>query len=106
MPRGYPFSVGFRALFERALLELHNVVGNDPPQTRFTVADDASGPRNVAIQGRNPYRPELQRFVDCVHGRADPELLDVQRAIEALRLSVATQRSIEESRSIEIDAVS
>lgn len=106
MPRGYPFSVGFRALFEGALFELHNVFGDGPPQSRFTVCDDAGGPRGVAMEGRNPYQVELQRFVDCMVGRADPELLDVERAIEALTISVATQRSIEEGRSIEICAVS
>ena len=42
----------------------------------------------------NPYQVELQRFVDCINGRADPDLLDVERAIEALMLSVATQRAL------------
>jgi len=40
--------------------------------------------------------------VDCINGRADPEHLDVKRAIEALVLSVATQRSLAESRSVAI----
>ena len=43
---------------------------------------------------RNPYQVELQRFVDCLRGRADPALLDADRAIEALRLSLATGESI------------
>jgi len=30
MPRGHPFSVGFRVLFEGALFELHNVFGKGP----------------------------------------------------------------------------
>ena len=42
---------------------------------------------------RNPYAVELRRFVDCIRGRADPALLDADRAIEALRLSVATVES-------------
>jgi predicted dehydrogenase len=105
MPHGYPFSVGFRALFERGLFELHNVFGNGPPQTRFTLANDAGGYLDVEVRGRNPYGVELQRFVDCIRGQATPELLDAERAIEALRLSVATQRSIEELRTIEIDEV-
>ena len=106
MPDGYPFSVGFRALFERGLFELHNVFRNGPPQIRFTVADDAGGSRDVEVHGRSPYRVELQRFVDCIRGQGDPELLDAERAIEALRMSVATQRSIEELRAIEFVEVS
>ena len=102
MPRGCPFSAGFRVLFEGALFELHNVFGDGPTQSSFTIADDASGPRAVPIRGRNPYQAELQRFVECMHGRADPELLDVERAIEALTLSIATQHSLGERRSVEI----
>jgi len=41
--------------------------------------------------------------VDCIRDKADPALLDADRAIEALVLSTATQRSLEEGRSIEID---
>ena len=105
MPCSYPFSVGFRVLFEGALFELHNVFGEGPPQSKFTVSDDAGGPLDVATRSRNPYQVELQRFVDCIRGLADPELLDVDRAIEALMLSIATQRSLQEESSIETHVV-
>ena len=105
MPVGYPFSVGFRVLFEGALFELHNVFGEGRPQSKFTVCDDASGPRDVATRSQNPYQVEFQRFVDCIRGQADPELLDVDRAIEALTLSIATQRSLEGEHSIEMHVV-
>ncbi len=73
MPAGFPFTVGFRVLFERALFELHNVFETaGPPRSKFTISDDARGPRDVAVRGQNPYRAELTRFVDCIAGRADP----------------------------------
>ena len=50
---------------------------------------------------RNPFEVELQRFVDCIRGRADPALLDADRAIEALLLSLAAQRSLAEQRPID-----
>jgi len=56
----------------------------------------------VTTPPRNPYQAELQRFVNCIRGRADPELLDAERAIEALVLSIATQRALEEGQSIEV----
>jgi UDP-N-acetylglucosamine 3-dehydrogenase len=103
MPASFPFTVGFRVLFERALFELHNVFETaGPPRSRFTICDDVGGLRAVALRGQNPYRAELARFVDCIAGRADPALLDVERAIEALTLSIATQRSLAESRAIEL----
>lgn len=104
MPVGSPFSTGFRALFERAAFELRMVFkGGGPPESSFTIVDEAGPPAPVAIPGRNPYEVELRRFVDCMAGRADPELLDVDRAIEALELSLATQRALEEAHVVGID---
>jgi predicted dehydrogenase len=97
MPVGSPFSTGFRALFERASFELRMVFrGGGPPESAFTIVDEAGPPAPVALPGRDPYEVELQRFVECIRGRADPELLDADRAIEALELSLATQRALAE----------
>ena len=103
MPVGFPFTAGFRALFERAVFEHSSVFDKDgPPTSHFTMADE-SGPRPVAIQDRNPYQVELQRFIECVAGVADPGLLAVEQAIEALVFSTATRMSLEDKRPIEID---
>ena len=90
MPPGSPFTVGFRALFERAVFAHLATFSGGPPKTTFTIAAGSTPPQPVAVIERNPYEVELQRFIDCMRGRADPALLDVDRAIEALRLSVAT----------------
>ena len=90
MPPGSPFTVGFRALFERAAFEHLATFSGGPPKTRFTVAAGSTHARPASVAERNPYEVELQRFVDCIRGRADQVLLDADRAIEALRLSVAT----------------
>lgn len=95
MPPGSPFTTGFRALFERAAFAYLATFSEVPPKTSFTIAAGTTPPRPVSVAERNPYEVELQRFVDCIRGRADPTLLDADRAIEALLLSVATQRSIE-----------
>jgi predicted dehydrogenase len=95
MPPGFPFSAGFRALFERAAFD-HRAVfdGDGPPNSSFTIFTDKAHGTPVAVPPGNPYQVELQRFVDCINDRADPDLLDVERAIEALMLSVATQRAL------------
>ena len=105
MPRGSPFSVGFRALFERVAFELQSVFEDGPPRNRFTIVSDGAAPQPVSTPGRNPYQVELRRFVDCIRGRADPQLLDAERAIEALVLSTATQRALNERRAIELSTV-
>ena len=95
MPPGFPFSSGFRALFERAAFD-HRAVfdGDGPPNSSFTIFTDKAHGTPVAAPPGNPYQVELQHFVDCINGRADPALLDVERAIEALMLSVATQNAL------------
>jgi UDP-N-acetylglucosamine 3-dehydrogenase len=93
MPTGSPFTTGFRALFERAAFEHLATFSGGPPRTSFTVSAGTAPPRPVPVVERNPYEVELQRFVDCIQARAEPALLDADRAIEALRLSVATIES-------------
>jgi predicted dehydrogenase len=92
MPPGSPFVAGFRALFEEAVLELQQVFRGGPEVT-FTVARGEHSPQPVGLVGGNPYEIEPRRFVDCIAGRADPILLDAERAIEALELSLAVRRA-------------
>ena len=94
MPAGMPFTAGFRALFENACFELQQVFENGAPRVAFTIAEGASPPRPVTLEGGNPYEIELRRFVDCIAGRADPQLLDADRAIEALTLSLEIRRAL------------
>jgi UDP-N-acetylglucosamine 3-dehydrogenase len=104
MPPGFAFSSGFRALFEDATFEHGAVFETDGlPQSTFTIVAGKAPATPVSVPGRNPYQVELQRFVDCIKGRADPGLLDVERAIEALTLSLATQRALAQTRSVEVD---
>jgi len=100
MPVGTPFSAGFRALFEGACFELQQVFRNGPPEIAFTVGEGRAAPRPVALRGGNPYEIELRHFVDCIAGKADPTLLDADRAIEALRLSLATQQALAQGASV------
>jgi predicted dehydrogenase len=95
MPPGSPFTTGFRALFERAVFAHLATFSEIPPKTSFTVAAGTTPARRVPVANRNPYQVELQRFVACIRGRADPALLGADHAIEALLLSLATQRAIE-----------
>lgn len=102
MPPGSPFSAGFRALFDRSVFEHQAIFAEGPPRSAFTIVDGNAPARPVPTAPRSPYQAELQRFVDCINGRADPHLLDAERAIEALVLSAATQRALAEGHSIEI----
>jgi predicted dehydrogenase len=94
-----PFRAGFRALFENAAFELANVFsGEGPPASTFTMATADAPPAPAAAPDPNPYAAELARFAACVRGEADAALLDVDRAIEALELSLAIRRELGPSR--------
>lgn len=104
MPVGFPFTAGFRALFEHAVYEQSTVFDTaGPPTSTFTIVEGGQPPRPVPVQDRNPYQVQLQRFVDCIASRADSGLLDAGQAYEALVLSTATLLSLDERRPIEID---
>jgi predicted dehydrogenase len=101
MPPGTPFSAGFRALFEKASFELQQVFAEGPPTVTFTIAEGRSPPRPITLGG-DPYVAELRHFINCIEGRADPALLDADRAIEALTLSLAAERALAQRRTVEI----
>jgi predicted dehydrogenase len=102
MPPAFPFTVGFRALFEGAVFTLETVFSGGVSRSAFTICKGADPPRPFETAQHNPYEVELRRFVDCIAGKADPALLDVDRAIEALVLSLATQRALVERQSVAV----
>jgi predicted dehydrogenase len=87
--------VGFRALFETAVLSLLTTFEGGPPRSAFSLSDGRGHDRPIGLAPRDPYAAELRRFVDCIRGEADPALLDAERAIEALTLSLASGCTIE-----------
>jgi len=106
MPLSFPFSAGFRVAFERGMFQLDMAFGAGPPKISFQFFPADGNPTPVTIPGHDPFEKELRHFIDCIHGKADPELLDGHRALEALQLSIATQQSLHEHRSINLSSLS
>ena len=103
MPASYPFKVGFRVLFEAALVESEVSFGEGaPPRIRLTVFPQVGEVQVPDFPQSNPYQVELEQFFGCIRGTGDPALLDVERALEALALSKATQASLSKHRGIDI----
>jgi UDP-N-acetylglucosamine 3-dehydrogenase len=102
MPKGFPFSIGFRVLFEKGAFELKTVFeGAGPPKNAFQFCSDDAR-QTLTIDEHDPYEKELRYFVEAIRGKADPSLLDAQHACEALKLSLATLQSINENQAIRI----
>ncbi|MCH8815271.1 MAG: Gfo/Idh/MocA family oxidoreductase [Chloroflexi bacterium] len=100
MPTGFPFSVGIRVVGETECLELSTTFPNGVPET--TLASYAGESEEVRVNGHDPYMAECQYFVECVRGDADPQLLSAERALEALRLSIAIQDSLKQQKAVRL----
>jgi len=102
MPKSFPFSTGYRAVFEQGALDLQNVFEGGPPKTSFTFYPAEGSAHHVEVQGNNPYEKELRLFADTIRGEVAGDLLAPEHAMNALTLSIATQRSLRERRAIEL----
>jgi UDP-N-acetylglucosamine 3-dehydrogenase len=101
MPSGFPFSVGFRVVFERGAFEHGLVIEAGEFKATFVRYPEKGSPEQVSLPDRNPYEQELRLFADSIVGKADRALLAPERAREALTLSIATQQSLREHRGID-----
>ncbi len=102
MPNSFPFSAGFRASFERGMFELENVFEAGPPKSSFTFFPAEGSSYPVSLKGHNPFEKELRLFAQSIRGEADGRLLDPEQAMKALALSIATQQSLHERRTIQL----
>ncbi|HTD14229.1 MAG TPA: Gfo/Idh/MocA family oxidoreductase [Chthoniobacterales bacterium] len=104
MPKGFPFSIGFRVLFEKGALEQKTVFeGAGPPKNTFQLYSD-DGVQTLTIEEHDPYEHELRYFVEAIRGEADSSFLAAHHAGEALRLSLATLQSAKENQVIRLAA--
>jgi UDP-N-acetylglucosamine 3-dehydrogenase len=102
MPKGLPFSIGFRVLFEKGAFALKTMFeGAGPPKNWFQFYS-AEGAHPLTIDEHDPYEQELRYFVNSILCEADPGLLDAQHAAEALKLSLATLQSAKEGKAISV----
>lgn len=104
MPSSFPFSIGFRIVGELGALDLTTRFTDEasPPVSALIAYPLNGGPVAVDIPDADPYETECRFFLDCVHGRTDPGLLDVERALEALRACLAVPQSLREHRRVTI----
>jgi UDP-N-acetylglucosamine 3-dehydrogenase len=98
MPESYPFTSRFEVLCERGAVEYHFRAGGrsfevGEPTNQLTVYRNDGEPELVSVEQTDPYVNECAYFVDCLRDGTTPERSSPGTALEAMRLSVAAQRS-------------
>jgi UDP-N-acetylglucosamine 3-dehydrogenase len=107
MPRSYPFSSNIRVQGESGAAEYSfsaapaegggNIgAAQEPAGLRLYPADGE--PQTVAVDSADPWGPEIAYFVDCVERGREPEQGTGEQAREALRVSLAANRSLASGR--------
>jgi predicted dehydrogenase len=104
MPRSYPFSSNIRVLgedgvaeyaFSAAPAEDGGNIGAPTAPRGLRLYPAGGEPETVAVESTDPWGPELEHFVECVERGRPPEQGTGQQARDALRVSLAANRSLE-----------
>jgi predicted dehydrogenase len=108
MPGSYPFSSNIRVLCERGVAEYAfradpapeggNIGGADPAARGLRLYPSGGEPETVLVESADPWGPEIAYFVECVEQGRAPEQGTGEQARDALRVSLAANRSLESGR--------
>jgi predicted dehydrogenase len=110
MPSSYPFSAGIRVRCEGGVIE-HGFraspaedggnIGGDV-QSFLRVHPDGGAVETVPVEGGDPWAAEIAYFLDCVEAGRQPERGTAAQSRDALRVSLATARSLASGRPEEV----
>ena len=97
MPPSFPFSTSLRVVCEDGAMDLYWRWGGTAPISEVIRYPSSGEPEILTIPAYDPYEAECRYFVDCILGKADPELLGINSAIDSLRIALAAKKSIREN---------
>jgi predicted dehydrogenase len=104
MPRSYPFSSNIRVLceggaaeyaFSAAPAEDGGNIGAPTAARGLRLYREGAEPETVPVESADPWGPEIAYFVECVEEGKAPEQGTGDQARDALRVSVAANRSLD-----------
>jgi predicted dehydrogenase len=108
MPGSYPFSSNIRVLCERGVAEYAfraepapeggNIGGADPAARGLRLYPAGAEPETVPVESADPWGPEIAYFVECVEQGREPAHGTGGQARDALRVSLAANRSLASGR--------
>jgi UDP-N-acetylglucosamine 3-dehydrogenase len=111
MPRSYPFSSNIRVLgeqgvaeyaFSAAPVEGEGNIGASTSARGLRVYPAGGELRLEGVESADPWGPEIEYFVECLEQRRRPEQGTGEQARQALAVSLAANRSLDERRVVQI----
>lgn len=87
----HPFQMGYRAVFEQAVLLFHSQF--DP---KLVVFRSGKSPISPKLKSTDGYHEELSYFVDCVRKKIEPSASSAEDAMKSLQLVLKAQRATAE----------
>ena len=64
MPKSYPFSVGYEAIFEKGLLEYHGTFTSEGPVSSL-IEYTSDGKKVIQLDDQNPYEYAIRHVIEC-----------------------------------------
>lgn len=92
------FTMNFRALFERAVLEF----GIPPEPALRRLAPDTGAAEAVPVEAGNGYRREMRYFLDCVAGRHPNTRCPAESTRDSVAMVYTEHRSIKTGRPVRL----
>lgn len=105
MPESYPFTSRFEVLCENGAVEYHFRAGGrsfevGKPTNELTVYRNEGDPEIVSVEQTDPYVNECAYFIDCVRESKTPERSTPAAALDAMRVSIAAQTSVDQGTPV------
>ena len=106
MPPSFPFTAGLRVLCEGGVLDHRFEAGAGDEVAGDTASGlsihPAGGERRSFVAAGEPWAAEIEHFLDCVAGGAEPRDGSFAQARAALAVALAARRSIESEEIVAV----
>jgi predicted dehydrogenase len=97
MPLSFPFSTSLRVVGDEGAIDLNWYWGGTAPVSEVKYFPNEGEPQILSTPGYDPYEAECRYFIDCLQGKADPNLLSIETACASLNIASIAKVSLEQS---------
>ena len=94
MPKNYPFSTGYRAIFEEGTIEFDWKWRNDFPNYQIHEYCSSKGHILPKIEDKDPYYEEIKYVISAISSnRIENNIISGENMIQSLKIALAAKKS-------------